>query len=106
MKKLYYTIGEVSKLTNVKPHVLRYWETIFNTLNPSKNRAGNRVYTESNINTILELRKLIQDEKYSTAGAKKAIKRQNGAPEKKLPDELKSDLTKVRQFLNNLLEEI
>ncbi|MEX0772710.1 MAG: MerR family transcriptional regulator [Balneolales bacterium] len=106
MKKLYYTIGEVSKLAGIKPHVLRYWETIFDSLSPSKNRAGNRVYTEKNISTVLELKKLIQEEKYSTAGAKKAIRRSNLDPQKELPEELKGDLSKVRSFLNNLLQEI
>jgi DNA-binding transcriptional MerR regulator len=44
MKKLYYSIGEVSDITDVEAHVLRYWETVFNELNPKKNKAGNRVY--------------------------------------------------------------
>ncbi|MEX0779124.1 MAG: MerR family transcriptional regulator [Balneolales bacterium] len=105
MKKIYYTIGEVSHLTGIKPHVLRYWESIFDTLSPSKNRAGNRVYTEKNINTVLELKKLIQDEKYSTAGAKKAL-RKNGKTQEDIPDELEGDLNKVRAFLSNLLQEI
>lgn len=106
MKKLYYSIGEVSKLTGIKPHILRYWETLFDTLNPSKNRAGNRVYTEKNLNTVLELKKLIQEEKYSTAGAKKAIRKSNSNSRNKLPAELQDDLNKVRHFLNNLLQEI
>ncbi|MEX0685752.1 MAG: MerR family transcriptional regulator [Balneolales bacterium] len=106
MKKLYYTIGEVSKLTDIKPHVLRYWETIFDTLNPSKNRAGNRVYTEKNIDTVMELKKLIQDDKYSTAGARKAIRKQSVPASNTKSVELQDDLTKVRDFLNNLLNEV
>lgn len=106
MKKLYYTIGEVSKLTGIKPHVLRYWETIFDSLSPSKNRAGNRVYTARNIDTVLELKKLIREEKYSTAGAKKAIRRSTGTSKEELPADLQDDLSKVRNFLDNLLQEI
>lgn len=106
MKKLYYTIGEVSSLTGIKPHVLRYWETIFETLSPIKNRAGNRVYTQKNIDTVMELKKLIQDEKYSTAGARKAIRNKNGQASNQVPADLAGDLTKVRDFLKNLLNEI
>ncbi|MEX0890410.1 MAG: MerR family transcriptional regulator, partial [Balneolaceae bacterium] len=55
MKKLYYSIGEVSEITSVEPHVLRYWETIFDELSPRKNKAGNRTYKQEDITVILKL---------------------------------------------------
>ena len=73
MKKLYYSIGEVSEITAIEPHVLRYWETIFDDLTPRKNKAGNRTYREEDLTFILRLKELIQKKKYSTAGAKKII---------------------------------
>ena len=112
MKKLYYSIGEVSEITSVEPHVLRYWETIFKELSPRKNRAGNRTYREKDIALILQLKELIQDNKYSTAGAKKILedgKSQADEPEvmsEKLPFETVRDLKEIRRFLVNLSEKL
>ena len=52
-KKVYYSIGEVCDLSGLKPHVLRYWETQFDVLNPTKNRAGNRVYRSRDVEVVL-----------------------------------------------------
>lgn len=73
LKKLYYSISEVSKLTGVEQYILRYWETEFNQLRPSKNRAGNRIYTNKDINLILQIKKLLREEKYTIEGAKKIL---------------------------------
>jgi len=70
VKKLYYPIGEVSEITGLKSYVLRYWETEFPNLSPGKNRAGNRVYTEENINTVLEIKRLLYDERLTIEGAR------------------------------------
>ncbi len=63
MKKLYYSIGEVSEISDVDAHVLRYWESVFDELRPKKNKAGNRTYKEQDIETILKLKELIQEKK-------------------------------------------
>ena len=60
MKKLYYSISEVSKLAEVEQYILRYWESEFEQLRPSKNRAGNRVYTNEDIKLIFKIKKLLQ----------------------------------------------
>lgn len=110
MKKLYYSIGEVSEITAIEPHVLRYWETIFDDLTPRKNKAGNRTYREEDLTFILHLKDLIQTKKYSTAGAKKIV--ENGEPEtdgtetEDLSFHLKKDLREVNLFLNKLLEKL
>ena len=72
-KKEYYSISEVCDLTGLKPHVLRYWETQFPVLNPSKNRSGNRVYQRKEIKLILYVKGLLYEEKYTVEGAKQKL---------------------------------
>lgn len=72
--KLFFKIGEVSKLTDVKPHVLRYWESEFPMLNPPKNRAAQRVYRKKDIETILLIKALLYDENYTISGARKRMR--------------------------------
>ncbi len=73
IKKLYYSISEVSKLTSVEQYILRYWETEFEQLHPQKNRAGNRIYTNKDISIILKIKTLLRDKKYTIEGAKKIL---------------------------------
>ena len=75
-KKLYYSISEVSKIAELEQYVLRYWETEFEDLKPAKNLEGNRIYTNKDIKLILQIKKLLRDEKYTIEGAKKLL-RQN-----------------------------
>ena len=77
LKKLYYSISEVSKITDLEQYVLRYWETEFELLKPAKNLAGNRMYTNKDIKLILHIKKLLRDEKYTIEGAKKLLKNYN-----------------------------
>jgi DNA-binding transcriptional MerR regulator len=69
IRKLYYTIGEVSQITNVPAHVLRYWETEFPHLKPKK-RSGNRVYQDKDIEIVQRIRTLLYEQKYTIAGAR------------------------------------
>ena len=86
IKKLYYSISEVSKITDVEQYVLRYWETEFEQLKPQKNRAGNRIYTNKDINLIMQIKNLLREKKYTIEGARKII--DNGkVEEKKIEDE-------------------
>ena len=73
IKKLYYSIGEVSKITDLKQYVLRYWETEFKQLNPNKNKAGNRTYRQKDIDIILEIKNLLYKEKFTIEGARKML---------------------------------
>lgn len=73
IKKLYYSISEVSKITEIEQYVLRYWETEFEQLNPQKNRAGNRIYTNKDIQLILHIKTLLREKKYTIEGAKKIL---------------------------------
>lgn len=73
IKKLYYSISEVSKMTEVEQYVLRYWETEFEGLKPQKNRAGNRIFTNKDIQLILHIKNLLRNKKYTIEGAKKIL---------------------------------
>lgn len=72
-QKEYYSISEVCDLVGLRPHVLRYWETQFPLLNPSKNRSGNRVYQRKEIKLILFVKHLLYEEKYTVEGAKQKL---------------------------------
>lgn len=69
----FFSIGEVCELTNLKPHVLRYWESQFRFLSPAKNRSGNRVYQRREIELILLVKHLLYDEKYTIDGARQKL---------------------------------
>lgn len=72
-QKEYYSISEVCDLVGLRPHVLRYWESQFPVLNPSKNRSGNRVYQRKEIKLILLVQRLLYKEKYTIEGAKRRL---------------------------------
>ena len=74
IKKLYYSIREVSELTGVESHVLRFWEKEFSQLNPRRGRSGNRTYTERNIKVILAIKDLLYGQKYTIRGAVERLK--------------------------------
>ena len=74
IKKLYYSISEVSEITSLKQYVLRYWETEFSQLKPEKNRAGNRIYRSHDVDTIMEIKSLLYDRKFTIKGAQQHLK--------------------------------
>jgi DNA-binding transcriptional MerR regulator len=108
-KKVYYSIGEVCDLTGLKPHVLRYWETQFDVLSPTKNRAGNRVYRSKDIELVLLVKHLLYEEKYTIEGANQRLTgmRKEGELEDERQDVLspeflsgmKDDLEALRDLL-------
>ncbi len=69
----FYSIGEVCALTELKPHVLRYWESQFKVLSPAKNRSGNRVYARREVELILLVKQLLYVEKYTIDGARQKL---------------------------------
>jgi DNA-binding transcriptional MerR regulator len=121
IKKLYYSISEVSKITDLEQYVLRYWESEFDQLKPAKNRAGNRIYTNREIKLILHIKKLLRDERYTIEGAKQVLKNyspdedsgeqleliEQPKPRAKIKDEqLRADVTEVKDFLEDLLKKL
>jgi DNA-binding transcriptional MerR regulator len=77
-KKLYYKIGEACKMLGIQPYVLRYWETEFAPLSPTKSKSGQRVYSDQDLAVIRRIKELLYDEGYTIAGAKKQLEG-NGA---------------------------
>ena len=69
----FFSIGEVCTLTDLKPHVLRYWESQFRFLAPAKNRSGNRVYQRREVELILLVKRLLYTEGYTIEGARKKV---------------------------------
>jgi DNA-binding transcriptional MerR regulator len=69
--KLFYKIGEVSKITEVEPYVLRYWETEFHFLRPRKNKSGQRVYVKKDLELILQIKRMLYQERYTIEGVRK-----------------------------------
>ena len=114
IKKLYYSIGEVSKITDLKQYVLRYWETEFKQLNPNKNKAGNRTYRQKDIDTILEIKNLLYKEKFTIEGARKMLSQ----PSKEVKVATKTEkkvitmgvntkiLEKIRNDLKSILDDL
>jgi DNA-binding transcriptional MerR regulator len=120
IKKLYYSISEVSTITGLEQYVLRYWESEFPQLKPAKNRAGNRIYTNKDIKLIIYIKKLLRDERYTIEGAKRVLEEYvpeaesaeqlellNVPQKKKVTDvEIRTDMLEVRQFLQELVEKL
>ncbi len=121
IKKLYYSIGEVSKITELKQYVLRYWETEFTQLNPIKNKAGNRTYRQKDIDTILRIKDLLYNRKFTIEGARKQLighRTENGTDTERemseeSPKEIKVTsgvdmevLLKIRGELKSLLDSL
>jgi DNA-binding transcriptional MerR regulator len=75
----FFSIGDVCGLTDLKPHVLRYWESQFRFLNPAKNRSGNRVYQRREVELIMLVKHLLYTEKYTIDGARQRIEEQRRA---------------------------
>ena len=108
VKKLYYSISEVSKATNLKQYVLRYWETEFSQLSPKKNKAGNRKYRENDIKLIHLIKELLYDKKYTINGAKQYLNNKktssyssNSTISNKLID-YKSDVDEILNLIQKL----
>lgn len=70
-EKLFYKIGEVSRIVGVEPYILRYWESEFSFLKPRKNKSGQRVYVRGDLDLVLQIKKMLYEERYTISGVKK-----------------------------------
>lgn len=105
-EKMFFKIREVAKIADVKQHVLRYWESEFPNLKPQKNRNGQRIYSRRDIDLILEIKRLLHEEKYSIAGARQSFKKKkkrSSGVEGRESKENTPALVEVRKGLNELL---
>jgi DNA-binding transcriptional MerR regulator len=74
-----YRIGEVSRLSDLKPFVLRYWETEFPMLEPVKSPSGHRMYRQQDVDMVFKIKRLLYDEGFTIAGARRHLRETNGA---------------------------
>lgn len=106
-EKLYYKIGEVSQITGIEPYVLRYWESEFKIINPGRTNSKQRLYRRKDLELILEIKRLLYEEKFTIAGAKKKLQKMKTGQDKQLPlkfpDKKHHDvLLRVRKDLEEL----
>lgn len=94
--KLYFRIGEVSRVSGVKPHVLRYWESEFSRISPRKTSSGQRLYRRKDVELILEIKHLLYEERFTIEGARKYL----GQRSKKSPDAKVRPAQQVELFVN------
>src|SRR5580692_8590608 len=88
IEKDFYRIGEVSRLTALKPFVLRYWETEFPMLEPVKSSSGHRLYRQEDVDLVLKIKRLLYDEGFTIAGARRHLRDlENGSTTEPAPGE-------------------
>lgn len=104
--KLFFTIGEVSKLINVMPYILRYWETEFKIIRPQKNIGGQRIYRRKDVELILYIKKLLYEDKYTITGAKQKLKEERNSKQLELfrEDPKATALIRIKAQLKSLLD--
>ena len=107
-ERLYYRIGEVSRITGLKPHVLRYWESEFKAIRPHKEGSLQRLYRRKDLDLILKIKKLLYEEGFTIAGAKKKIRDLERSENKQLKLKLveKGSNGEAHEFLIALQEEL
>lgn len=101
--RLYFRIGDVSDITGVPPYVLRYWESEFPALQPRKSGGGQRLYRKRDVLMILEIRKLLYQERYTVAGARRRLTERE---ERARRLELRATLQRLRSGLEEILKQL
>jgi len=97
--KPYFKIGEVAELAGVEPYVLRYWETEFRIIRPEKTRSNQRLYRRRDVETVLQIKRLLYDEGYRIDGAKRRLRELAG-------EEPPPSLVHLKEGLKSLLEDL
>jgi len=101
--KLYFKIGEVSKIAGVASHVLRFWESEFPRISPKRTSSGQRLYTRREVELILEIKSLLYQRKFTIAGARQHLRTATGRTEpdsRQMLDELRTELKRLRDLLD------
>lgn len=104
IKKMFYTMGEVSEMFDVKPSLIRYWEGQFDALKPKKNKKGNRLFTPEDIETLKMIYHLVKEQGMTLDGAKKSLKRNKSAISRE--SELLERLQRIRSLLVEVREDL
>jgi DNA-binding transcriptional MerR regulator len=101
--RLYFRIGEVSTITGVPPYVLRYWESEFPALQPRKSGGGQRLYRKRDVIFLLEIKKLLYQERYTVAGARKRLAEREDRARRL---ELRAALQRIRGGLEEIVKQL
>ena len=101
--KLYFKIGEVSKIAGLPSHVLRFWESEFNKIKPRRTSSGQRSYTQKDVAIILEIKYLLQEKRFTIEGARKYLstRARPESGDKDFLEDLKKELTSIRRLLDS-----
>lgn len=102
--KLYYSIGEVSKMFNVNSSLIRFWEKEFSIIKPKKNKKGNRLFTKKDVDNLHLIYHLVKERGYTLEGAKKKLRENKTETTNEI--EMVKSLKKIRSFLLELKEEL
>ncbi len=102
--KVYYTIGEVSEMFNVNTSLIRFWEKEFDIIKPQKNKKGNRLFTQLDVDNFHLIFHLVKEQGYTLQGAKDRLKNNREGTEKN--HEIIKSLSKVKDFLLSIKEEL
>jgi len=104
--KLFYKIGEVARLTSLRPSILRYWETEFSHLQPHKSRSGQRLYSRRELDIVLDIKKLLYSEKLTIEGARRAMTKRakTREPQETAADHSVADIIKVIREIKDDLQ--
>jgi len=97
--KLFYRIGEVSRISGLEPYVLRYWETEFPHLRPEKRKSGQRLYTKKDLDNILQVKQLLYQNGYTISGAKKKLRGRSGQDTDDLLESTKKEIREILEIL-------
>ncbi|MDA3894619.1 MAG: MerR family transcriptional regulator [Desulfobacteraceae bacterium] len=102
--KLYFKIGEVTEITELAAYVLRFWESEFNIISPKRTESGQRLYRKVDVESILKIKYLLYEKKFTIEGAKKNLKNNNKQKPGPVPhtsfEEIKSELLQIRAMLD------
>jgi DNA-binding transcriptional MerR regulator len=97
--KLFYRIGEVSRISGLEPYVLRYWETEFPHLRPEKRKSGQRLYTKKDLDNILQVKQLLYQNGYTISGAKKKLRGRSGQDTDDILESTKKEIREILEIL-------
>jgi DNA-binding transcriptional MerR regulator len=101
-EKAYFRIGEVSKILDVEPYVIRYWETEFRTVKPVRTKAAQRLYRKKDVQELLNIRNLLYFQRFTIDGAKKQLFKMRANDEPKKEDEEKEKLILIKRELQQI----
>jgi len=101
-EKAYFRIGEVSKIINVEPYVIRYWETEFRTVNPVRTKTAQRLYRKKDVQELLTIKDLLYLQRFTIDGAKKQLYKMRGSGESETKNSEKQKLNRIKQELQKI----